>query len=410
MLGRWVEKMRRGHKSAPEEEGFLGQYLDAICSKYSTRYQERVCASATPTDIDALDILAELLMEEMGLGQVDLAAARAYLSILIENEHLPISGQLTASELNSLRELLFCYFNGSSDVNEKGGEVLSLIERKFSNGNFSQARILLQIFETNNETRLNNERNLYYEEMILRLDATPTNTMTLPSSILENVPNANSSDEEILRALNACEQTADIQFLLYLRNQNELNRWQEALTPLPEHIQEYLLDYVPVIRWRHIGSLEEPLRSQFGRHMTFEMLRRHVQQKLRMCYFILLASGSTGYEWFIFSFTEWSKTYFNVDVREVFPMLHRSGIVDGICLQEVLDIVTERFYGAAMNRLTIQPEVLENAYVDAIRFILYSDFSQIPPGKYNFGDFLLDYILPFNYENPMFAYRLHSMM
>ena len=91
-------------------------------------------------------------------------------------------------------------------------------------------------------------------------------------------------------------------------------------------------------------------------------------------------------------------------------MLHRSGIVDGICLQEVLDIVTERFYGAAMNRLTIQPETLDSAYVDALRFILYSDFSQIPAGKYNFGDFLLDYILPFNYEDPMFAYRLHSMM
>ena len=410
MLGRWVEKMMRGHKTPQEEEGVLGGYLDAICPKYASHYNTRLSEANDPAEVDALDVLAELLIDEMGVGPVDIAAARAYLSILIENEHLPVSGQLTANELNSLRELLFCYFSGSTDVNEKGSQVLGLIERKFSNGNFSQARILLQIFETNNETRLNNERNLYYEEMIMRLDAAPSGGRNLPASILESLPDARTNDETILKIISACEQAADSQFYLYLRDQAELSRWQHALEPLPEPVQEYLLDYIPVIRWRRIGSLDEPLQSQFGRHMTFEMLRRHVQQKLKMCYFILLASGSTGFEWFIFSFTEWSRTNFNVDVREVFPLLHRSGIVDGICLQEILDIVIERFYGPAMNQIVIQPETLENAYLDALRFIIQSDFSQIPPGKYNFGDFLLDRILPFNYEDPMFAYRLHSMM
>ena len=410
MLGRWVERMMRVHKAAPEEEGVLGGYLDAICPKYASRYESRVSACHDKTELDALDVLAELLIDEMGVGPVEMAAARAYLSILIENEHLPVSGQLTANELASLRELLFCYFSGSSDVNEKGSQVLGLIERKFSNGNFSQAKILLQIFETNNETRLNNERNLFYEEMILRLDTVPTGGRPLPASVLESLPDAKTSDEDILKAISACEHAADLQFYLYLRDQAELSRWQDALKSLPELVQEYLLDYIPVIRWRRLGTLNESLRSQFGRHMTFEMLRRHVQQKLKMCYFILLASGSTGYEWFIFSFTEWSKTHFNVDVREVFPLLHRSGIVDGICLQEVLDIVIERFYGPAMNQLTIQPDALEKAYVEALRFIILSDFSQIPSGKYNFGDFLLDNILPFHYEDPMFAYRLHAMM
>lgn len=410
MLGRWVEKMIRGHKNSSEEEGVLGGYLDAICPKYASQYEARLATVNDMVEVDALDVLAELLIDEMGVGPVELAASRAFLSILIENEHLPVSGQLTANELNSLRELLFCYFSGSSEVNEKGSQVLSLIERKFSNGNFSQAKILLQIFETNNETRLNNERNLYYEEMIMRLDATPSGGRPLPASFLDNLPDAKTSDDAILKALSACEQAADLQFYLYLRDQAELSRWQHALASLPDPVQEYLLDYIPVIRWRRIGTLDEPLRSQFGRHMTFEMLRRHVQQKLKMCYFILLASGSTGYEWFIFSFTEWSREHFNVDVREVFPLLHRSGIVDGICLQEILDIVIERFYGPAMNQLTIQPETLENAYVEALRFIIQSDFSKIPSGKYNFGDFLLDRILPFHYENPLFAYRLHSMM
>ena len=148
MLGRWVEKMIRGYKASPEEEGVLGNYLDAVCSKIAQEYQARAKGS-DPLELDALDVFAELLMNEMGLKSVELAAARAYLSILIENEHLPTSGQLTASELVSLRDLLFCYFSGSEDVNEKGTQVLSLIEKKFSSGQFAQAKILLQIFIIN---------------------------------------------------------------------------------------------------------------------------------------------------------------------------------------------------------------------------------------------------------------------
>ena len=409
MLGRWVEKMIRGHKTSPEEDGVLGNYLDAVCAKFAQEYQARAKGS-DPLELDALDVFAEMLMNEMGLKSVELAAARAYLSILIENEHLPVSGQLTATELTTLRDLLFCYFSGSQDVNEKGNQVLSLIEKKFSTGQFAQARILLQIFETNNETRLNNERNLYYEEMIMRLDSTPSGAKSLTNAVLSDVPESPSDDSKVSKIIRACEQAANIEFFLYLRDQNELNKWQQALKPLPTSVQDYLLDYVPVIRWRRFGSLSESMRSQIGRHMTFEMLRQHVQQKLRMAYFLLLASGNTGYEWFIFSFTEWSKKHFNVDVREVFPVLHRSGIVDGICLQEVLDLIIEKFYGPAMNNITIQQENLDKAYLDAVRFIAFSDLSQVPSGKYNFGDFLLDNILPFHYENPMFAYRLHAMM
>ena len=141
------------------------------------------------------------------------------------------------------------------------------------------------------------------------------------------------------------------------------------------------------------------------------MLRRHVQQKLKMCYFILLASGTTGHEWFIFAFSEWSKKHFNVDVREVFPVLHRSGIVDGMCLQDILDMVIERFYSPAMNKLVIRPETLQKAYHETLKTLFSKiNFAQVPAGHYNFGDFLLDEILPFPYESPLFAFRLHCMM
>lgn len=413
MLGRWVERMKRSGKTSGETS-FFEKYLDAVCPKYVTKFHELMAkyppdGSAGMT-IDALDVLALSIVEALGVENADVAASRALLSILIENEHLPLKAQLTEQELVILRELLFCYFKGSQDVNEKGAQVLSLIEKKFSGGNFSQARILLQIFETNQETRQNNERNLYYEEMIARLDSSVRKAAPMDREGMKSAFLAEMSDEAAFDVFETYAAVADIHFQLYLRDVQACEKWRNVLQALPDNVGDYLLDYIPVIRWRTLGTLNEPFLSQIGRHMTFEMLRRHVRQKLRMCYFILLASGMTNFEWFIFSFTEWSQKYFNVDVRDVFPILHRSGIVDGLCLQEGIDMTLERFYGPAMNQIAIQSDALETAYRDALQFILGADLSQFPAGYYNFGDFLLDRILPFHYENPMFAVRLHRMM
>ena len=68
------------------------------------------------------------------------------------------------------------------------------------------------------------------------------------------------------------------------------------------------------------------------------------------------------------------------------------------------------FNGKKMNEIAISPEALEKAYHAAIEFIFRCDVSQIPAGHYNFGDFLLDNILNFEYQVPMFAYRLPLMM
>ena len=409
MFGRLVEKMMRSVKVSVEDSGYLSRFLDAACSKYAAKY-ETIIKRNDKDNIDALDVLAEIVLGEMGVEGTDISAMRAYLSILIENEHLPSQSQLSEAELSTLRDLLFCYFSGAENVNEKGADVLSLIEKKFANGDFSQARILLQIFETNNETRQNNERNLFYEEMIMRLDSVAGKSKPISAHLAQEVLADHAPDDDVLRGLAALDQNVGARFCLYLRDPDEVERWKQALSPLKPDVQEYLLDYIPVVRWRRIGSLAMPIHAQLTQHMTFEMLRRHVQQKLRMCYFILLASGNTGFEWFIFAFSEWSMRCFQVDTREVFPMLHRSGIVDGMCLQEALDVVTERFYGPAMNQIVIQPNDLENAYRDVLRFIFESDPSQIPPGHYNFGDFILDRLIEFKFEDPMFAYRLHSMM
>ncbi|MBQ9395358.1 MAG: hypothetical protein IJU23_07560 [Proteobacteria bacterium] len=407
--------MRRG-KASPDD-GYLSRRLDEICPLYASRYQEMITALSEKAGDgedapDALDVLACLVMEALGIsiGDADLSAARAYLSILIDNEHLPAQAQLNENELATLRELLFCYFSGDESANDKGSEVLALIERKFASDQFSQARILLQIFETNNETRQNNERNLYYEEMILRLEGTSARAHAISSETAEIAMKPSADDDDVTRAFSELDQTGNVRFYLYLREPADVERWRESLSSLDESVRGYLLDYIPVIRWRKIGSPDIPIQTQIGLHMTFEMFRRYVQQKLRMCYFILLANGNTEYEWFIFSFSKWSREHFDVNVCDVFPMIHRSGILDGMCLQEALDIAIDQFYARRMNEISITSDQLSKAYREVLKQIFGSDLSQIPAGNYNFGDFLLDWILPFDYKNPMFAFQLHLMM
>ncbi len=421
MLGRLVEKMMGGGKVA-SSRSCLGEVLNKVCPRFAARYEE-VCAQQAEAEknadedavfsgvnTDALDILASMVMGEIHSGKVADAASRAYLSILLDNEHLPETHRLSESELGLLRELLLGYFGAAGDVNEKGATVLSMIEKKFGSGEFSQARILLQIFETSAETRQNNERNLYYEDMILRLDMQLNNTRGVDRSVAEAAANPNASDDAIIKGFSQLANDCGANFYLYLHDLKEIEAWKKALATVPESVSEYLFDYVPVVSWRHIGSLHEPLENQIRRHMTFDMLRRHVQQKLRMCYFLLLASGNTGFEWFIFSFTEWSKRVFDVDVREIFPMLHRCGVVEGMCLQEILDIVTDRFYGPAMNRVSLTPDDLNQAFKTVCNRIFSEDTASIPPGDYSLGDLLLDALLPFEYGDPKFVYRLYAMM
>ncbi len=412
MFSRLMEKIMRCSTKSVSDDGYLSHHLKTVTSRYAGRYEETMkeLPERERESLDALDVLARLVMEELGIKEADYSAARAYLSILIENEHLATQCQLVESELLHLKELLFSYFQGAEDTNAKGAQVLSLIEKKFANGEFSQARILLQIFETNEETRQNNERNLFYEEMILRLDGSVSRVHALPESVIKAAVSEKASDDDVLKAFSTLEQNADAKFCLYLRDPVELREWKKAISTLPEDVQSFLLDYIPIVRWRKMGMTEGSLMTQFGQHMTFEMLRRHILQKLKMCYFILLASGNTGFEWFVFSFSKWSREHFDVDMLEVLPMVHRSGIVDNMCLQEILDVVIDRYYGRKMNELAISAETLELAYRASLKFIFESDVNRIPPGYYNFGDFLLDQILPFEYEDPMFAYRLHSMM
>lgn len=409
MLGRLVERMKGNSRPVVNRGSFLEGCLERIRPRLFEHFQKSLAENPAA---DSLDVFSLFIVEDLLKGEsCEAAAARAFFSVLLENEHLPLGQQLTDSELTLLRDLLMGYFRGNDNINEKGAEVLALIERKFLRGEFSQARILLQIFETDEETRQNNERNLFYEEMITRLALPVSNAKGLNAQLISKLEEDDFQDELVTELSTALQEGSDLHFCLFLKDKLEIAKWREQFVQLPENAASCISDYVPVARWRSLGSLkEESINSQVQRHMTFEMLRRHVQLKLRMCYFILLASGKTGVEWFIFSFSKWSREHFDVDAREVLPFVHRSSVMDGLCLQEVLDIAVDRFYGPSLNKINITKEQSESAWRSILQSLATTPFHNIPRGYYNFGDFILDKLLAFEYVDPLFAFKLYLLM
>ena len=80
MFGKWIERVKRNGKNSADA-GLLGQYLDAVCAKYVDRYKEMIGLDDkrpgtydSALDVDALDVLAQLVMAEMGIPNADLAA------------------------------------------------------------------------------------------------------------------------------------------------------------------------------------------------------------------------------------------------------------------------------------------------------------------------------------------------
>lgn len=410
MFGRLVEKVMGGIKPAEAKSSYFSRYIERNISKFPGRYEEAV---RNGQSADAIDILAQLVLADLIPSyRNDSAMARAYFSILRDNDHLPMPLQLNESELTLLRDLLSEFFQGSPSFNSKGSEVLALIEKKFSSGLFSQARLLLQIFEADEETKLNNERNLFYEEMITRLSSQHAMCRNVAETSLEAMAKDEWDEEDIIREIRALASERDLNLLVFLKDKKEEQNCRAALAGVPNDVQEYLLSFVPVERWRLLGSLkDETIFSQVFRQIQYPVtVRNFIQAKLKMCYFLLLASGNTGAEWFIFAFTKWCKTVFDVDVLDLLPFVHKSGIVDSICLHEVLEIAMDRFFAPKLSQMSFDEKNVEDAVKKALKRIASLDLSTVPTGQFNFPALVLDELMPFEYEEPAFAFRLFEIM
>jgi len=393
---------------------------DAAASTYFEALLESVREEvlsqlAKPTN-DPLEVLAQALMRKVvGKGEeVNPQAARAFFSVLAENDRLPLGEQLNITEIELLQHLLVEYFSGMESVRARANEVLGLIERKFSQGAFTQARILLQIFETDAETRLNNERNLFYEDMIMRLGVRRRHEVPeeerddLQGRFFEIMAD---EDAEVRNALKTMADDYYVTFCLSLRDPAQTDKWQPVLDAVNADARTRLANYIPPKRWRHPSTLPHCMLLDMTRaHLEDDAPKRHIQRMLRMCYFLLLASGDTGFEHFIYSFLDWSRDKLGVEGKSVLPIIHRRSVLDEVSLQETLDDVWNEHYAEKMKTFVDRTDNgLQSAWNGLLSRFSMLDINEIPPGHYDLGGFLIDELLGFRQPSTYFGFKLFRL-
>lgn len=386
---------------------------------------------AVDPDDEDLEILetAELELSDDEIAELDEAAARAerpaldsppmlqagrmFLGLLIENDRLPLQMQLTVAELMLARDVLLGYFIEGEQFEDTAEQLLALIEQKFNDGAFFQARILLQLFQTDPQTRVNNDRNLFHQDMFMKLSVRPQGLFG--ASRADDPPDVDASDDLDTAVADTCTWLADtrkIQCHVFTRDPERVDIWRAiADRSRREEADEVLLRYLPPKRWRPVGASSRPPTARLREHVCEETARRYVLRQLKACYFVLRAGGDTGMEPFLDDFFDWTERAFDCDTVRLLPLLHQRSTSETDLLDEIFDEIYESFFAGPVHDRTeaLDDEAIEAAAEGALETLHSTDLDELPEGHYDLGGLLYDELFEMAYFEPEFGLTLHRL-
>lgn len=379
-------------------------------------------------EIDALPVADDAATGERqaasgtGLPRVDqrevLQAGRVFLGMLIENDRLPVDLQINTDEIALARELLVGYFVGNKDFERKAQQLLRVVERKFSEGQFSQARILLQLFQTDRMTRIKNDRNIFYEDMIQRLGIRRRHAVA--DDVLDEFAQLDSvaptAPIEIARWL---ERNLFIKLHLFTRDRSAVERWSKlaGITTLPGGTDN-LLKYVPPRRWRtyydaheDVAEAEQYARDAIRQHVNSDTLANYVSNQMRTCYFVLRAVGDTGLEGYLDTFFSWISEAFGFNATVFLPEVYRRSMGEVDTMKSVFQDIYDRMLRRRVEEklASFSDEEIYQAFGAAITHIHSCELNEIPPGNYDLGGFVFDQLFDVTYPTPEFAFKVHRL-
>lgn len=403
-----VEEVRRASMRRAAEEESLTETME----------MDRTILEPDPT----IEIEQDAIFEAQGIGdgrpRVDseevLQAGRVFLGLLIENDRLPLDLQLSVAETTLARDLLLGYFVGHDDFDDKARRLLALVEQKFGEGLFSQARILLQLFHTDEQTRINNDRNLFYEDMILRLGIRRRHRMSDEElqrfeALLKDVHSPSGASAVIDWLSTKCL----IKFHAFNRDPQQVDEWSETLENVDrEGARENFLRYLPARRWRPFGHFEglTPV-DQMRRHVSMDTAREYVIAQLKTCYFVLRAVGDTGLEGYLDTFFDWASDEFGVNGTRLMPQLYKRSMMDPEPMEEILrELYDEHFAGPVEQQLDSWTDAdIEAALYEALSTMGGCDLGEIAPGYYDLGSFVYDQLFRVSYPSDEFPFKIHRL-
>lgn len=346
-----------------------------------------------------------------------LQAGRVFLGMLIENDRLPPDLQLGLEETALARDLLVGYFVGASQYEAKAQKLLRIVEQKFGDGLFSQARILLQLFQTDRDTRVRNDRNIFYEDMIQRLGV--RRRQSLAPELAERYKQLLSelseqpSEEEILLLIRWLSQHLGIKLHLFVRPRSSVDAWRKT-TQLSSLVgaTEHFLRYLPPRRWRAPVDLNDrSLALQLRDHLSPETLSIYVVNHLRASYFVLRAVGDTGLEGYLDTFFDWASQSLDYNATALCPELYRRSMSDGDAMSAIFqDIYDRNLRARAEDKLRqIDEAAVRAALRGIVAHLRACDLHDLPAGNYDLGALVIDQLLKVSYPQPEFAFKVHRL-
>ncbi len=297
---------------------------------------------------------------------------RTYVKLLLDNDRQPRSLQLTGTEVEMPRALLQSFFTRGATMQMDATKVLRFIETRFAQGSFGQARLLLQLFETDQQTRRNNERNLFFEEMVLRF-------LSARSGPRVPAKTEDTSFGEVL-TLNG------ISLNTLGHDEERVAAWR-ALLPadVDDVTADAVLRSVPGPRWRDHWRRGNPVESLTGQ-FAVDAAQRFVHDLTMRIYFITLYPGATGFEYLVANYLEWMAERFDMVSTRILPRLHRESTLGDHSIDESLSaLIDELFENTTMSAVSPTDEQVAKAFGSFETGLDDLDMNDIPAGEYDLG-------------------------
>lgn len=361
-----------------------------------------------------------------------LQAARVFMGLLIENDRLPLEMQLTPPELMLSRDLLLGYFIHDEQIESRAQELLELVEQKFNAAAFSQARILLRLFQSDRATRVNNDRNLFYEEMILRMGVRrrhkirPAMVESFQAQVRAAKEQASAQDElvalsaELGSAASWLDESLHITLHLFTREGAQVKRWRAfAQQSSRLHADDFMLRFIPPKRWRPVAAeVDAQKLDEHGRpaerllaHISAATVKKYIVRQFKTAYFVLRAVGDTGLEPFLEVFFEWTERKFDLNAVQLMPLAYRRTMSDAYLVDQIFEQLFELHFKprAAEYLAEFDDAAILAAAAEALEELMAYDYNQIAPGDYDLGGFIFDRLFEIEYHEPEFGFRLHRL-
>lgn len=346
--------------------------------------------------------------------EVVLEMGRVFLGMLVENDALPVDLQMSIEEVQQARKLLEGYFFEGSEVEPRARRMLRMVEEKFDEGLFSQARILLQLFDADKQTRIENDRNLFYDEMILRFGIQRRHPVgeDIEEKFADRLQQFEGGAEEFEELLVWLSETIYVTFDVYGRDQRAVERWREiSETSVRPGASERLLEVIPPVRWRLLDEYSRPVAEIIGEQLTADYVEEYVTNHVKTCYFILRAVGDTGLEGYLDVFFDWTEQRFDVDGPALMPWIYTETTANERLIDEIFHELYLAHFQSDVESIREEwdRDSIEGAVEEVVEDVAEADLSEIPPGHYDFGRFVLDKLFGVEYGETGFPFKMHRL-